>query len=273
MSALLEIDNVTKTFRSKGFFGKEKVVHALAGVSLSIEKGESIGIVGESGCGKSTLANLIVRLDEPTSGRILLDGTDISHMKEEELRPLRRRVQIVFQDPYSSLSPRMTVRKIVTEPMRVLGGHSEKEAEERAAELLHMVGLQANALDRYPHEFSGGQRQRISIARALMTEPEILILDEPTSALDVSVQAQVLNILTDLRETLHLTYLFISHNLAVVKYISDKTVVMRKGTVVETGLSDQILTAPSEKYTRELIEAVPMVGKPFRMPEEIEETV
>lgn len=269
--SLLAIENVTKTFRTKGFFGKTKEVRALDGVSLSVEKGESIGIVGESGCGKSTLANLIVRLEEPTSGRILLDGTDISHMKEESLRPLRRRIQIVFQDPYSSLSPRMTIGDIVAEPMRVLGGHSGKETEERAKELLHLVGLPQSALGRYPHEFSGGQRQRISIARALMTEPEILILDEPTSALDVSVQAQVLNLLTDLRERLHLTYLFISHNLAVVKYISDKTVVMRKGRIVETGPSERILSAPSEAYTRELIEAVPMIGKPFRMPEGLAE--
>lgn len=265
--SLLTIDNVTKTFRSKGFFGQVKEVRALDGVSLSVEKGESIGIVGESGCGKSTLANLIVRLEEPTSGRILLDGTDISHMKETELRPLRRRIQIVFQDPYSSLSPRMTIGQIVAEPMRVLGGHSAGEIEARARELLHMVGLSPGAMRRYPHEFSGGQRQRISIARALMTAPEILILDEPTSALDVSVQAQVLNLLTDLRQELHLTYLFISHNLAVVKYISDKTVVMRKGRIVETGPSERILSAPSEAYTRELIEAVPMIGKPFRMPD------
>lgn len=269
--SLLTIDNVTKTFRSKGFFGQVKEVRALDGVSLTVEKGESIGIVGESGCGKSTLANLIVRLEEPTSGRILLDGTDISHMKETELRPLRRRIQIVFQDPYSSLSPRMTIGQIVAEPMRVLGGHSGKETEERAKELLHLVGLPQSALGRYPHEFSGGQRQRISIARALMTAPEILILDEPTSALDVSVQAQVLNLLTDLRQELHLTYLFISHNLAVVKYISDKTVVMRKGRIVETGPSERILSAPSEAYTRELIEAVPMIGKPFRMPDGLAE--
>ena len=268
MSALLEIDNVTKIFRSKGFFGQVKEVRALSGVSLTVNQGESIGIVGESGCGKSTLANLIVRLEEPTEGRILLDGEDISHLPENALRPLRRRIQIVFQDPYSSLSPRMTVGEIVKEPMRVLGGHTEKEAEERAERLLHMVGLTAEAMGRYPHEFSGGQRQRISIARALMTEPEILILDEPTSALDVSVQAQVLNLLTDLREKLGLTYLFISHNLAVVKYISDRTVVMRKGQVVEEGPSERILTAP-----KALIEAVPMIGKPFREPEDMQETV
>lgn len=271
--SLLEIENVTKTFRTKGFFGKTKEVHALNGVSLYVDKGDSVGIVGESGCGKSTLANLIMRLDEPTSGRILLDGEDISHLKEKDLRHLRRRIQIIFQDPYSSLSPRMTIGDIVTEPMRVQGGASEKEAYGRAAELLSLVGLKESTMRRYPHEFSGGQRQRISIARALMTNPEILILDEPTSALDVSVQAQVLNILMELREKLGLTYLFISHNLAVVKYISDVTVVMRKGEIVERGPSDRILTEPREKYTKELIDAVPMIGKPFRMPEELTETV
>lgn len=274
MSALLELKDVTKTFVSKGFFGQTKVVHALNGISFSVNKGESIGIVGESGCGKSTLANQIIRLDEPTSGEILLDGADITHLKEDLLRPIRKRIQIVFQDPYSSLSPRLTVAQIVGEPMRVLGGHSDQEIEDRARELLHMVGLQDNAMSRYPHEFSGGQRQRISIARALMTEPEILILDEPTSALDVSVQAQVLNILTDLREKLHLTYLFISHNLAVVKYISDRTIVMQKGRIVEEGPSEEILSHPTQKYTKELIAAVPMIGKPFHMPEEeLEETV
>lgn len=261
MSALLDIRNVTKTFTLRGFFGHAKKIEALRGVTLSVGKGESIGIVGESGCGKSTLANLIIRLEEPTSGTISLDGQDISHLKEKELTGLRRRVQIIFQDPYSSLSPRMTIRRIVTEPMRVLGGHSEEEMEARARELLETVGLRENVLDRYPHEFSGGQRQRISIARALMTRPEILILDEPTSALDVSVQAQVLNLLADLRERLGLTYLFISHNLAVVKYISDKTVVMRKGEIVESGPSEDILTHPGEAYTRELIAAVPMIGK------------
>ncbi len=265
MSALLELDNVTKTFQVKSFFGKTREVHALNGISLTVNRGDSIGIVGESGCGKSTLANLIIRLDEPTSGTIKLGGEDITHAKEKDLADLRHRVQIVFQDPYSSLSPRLTIRDIVGEPMKVSGQFDNRVIEDRTRELLHMVGLRDNALDRYPHEFSGGQRQRISIARALMTNPEILILDEPTSALDVSVQAQVLNILTDLREKLHLTYLFISHNLAVVKYISDQTVVMRKGEIVERGPSDEILTHPKEEYTKELIEAVPMIGKPFKL--------
>lgn len=270
MSALLELDHVTKTFQTKSFFGKTREVHALNGISLTVNRGDSIGIVGESGCGKSTLANLIIRLEEPTSGTIKLGGTDITHAKEQELTDLRHRVQIVFQDPYSSLSPRLTVRDIVAEPARVFGEFDERVIEDRVRELLHMVGLRDNALDRYPHEFSGGQRQRISIARALMTNPDILILDEPTSALDVSVQAQVLNILTDLRERLHLTYLFISHNLAVVKYISDQTVVMRKGEIVEQGPSDEILTHPKEEYTKELIAAVPMIGKPFHFVEHME---
>ena len=222
---ILEIRNVTKTFHTRSFWGKSKTVHALNGISLSLAKGESLGIVGESGCGKSTLASLIIRLAEPTSGEILLYGRDISHVKEKELKDIRKKIQIVFQDPYSSLSPRMKIGDILMEPARVMGEFSEAHRKERAEMLLEMVGLRKSVMDRYPHEFSGGQRQRISIARSLMTSPEILILDEPTSALDVSVQAQVLNILMDLREKLHLTYLFISHNLAVVRYISDRTAV------------------------------------------------
>ena len=266
MEPIIRAENLTKTFHVKSFFGKTTDVHALNGVSFSINKGESLGIVGESGCGKSTLASLLIRLEEPTSGKVFLAGEDISHMKEKELRKLRSRIQIVFQDPYSSLSPRMTIRDIVTEPMRVQGGMKEKDMDERAAHLLALVGMREGTLDRYPHEFSGGQRQRISIARALMTEPDVLILDEPTSALDVSVQAQVLNILMDLRERLHLTYLFISHNLAVVKYISDRTAVMREGRIVEMGPSEDILSHPKETYTKELLAAVPMIGKPFTPP-------
>ena len=266
MGALLEIKDLQKTFKVKSFFGATTEVHALNGISLAINKGESLGIVGESGCGKSTLANLLIRLDEPTAGAIFLDGQNISHAKEKDLRKLRSRIQIVFQDPYSSLSPRMTVEQIITEPMRVAGDKSAGEMRKKAVDLLELVGMRESSLARYPHEFSGGQRQRLSIARALTTEPEILILDEPTSALDVSVQAQVLNILTDLQKQLNLTYLFISHNLAVVKYISDRTAVMYRGQVVEIGPSEDILLSPIHPYTQDLLEAVPLVGKPFRPP-------
>ena len=255
---ILEIRNVTKTFHTRSFWGKSKTVHALNGISLSLAKGESLGIVGESGCGKSTLASLIIRLAEPTSGEILLYGRDISHVKEKELKDIRKKIQIVFQDPYSSLSPRMKIGDILMEPARVMGEFSEAHRKERAEMLLEMVGLRKSVMDRYPHEFSGGQRQRISIARSLMTSPEILILDEPTSALDVSVQAQVLNILMDLREKLHLTYLFISHNLAVVRYISDRIAVIRKGNILELADAEELVTHPLHPYTRSLLSAIPM---------------
>jgi oligopeptide/dipeptide ABC transporter ATP-binding protein len=267
MEPLLEIRELKKTFKIKNFFGGTTEVQALKGISLAINKGESLGIVGESGCGKSTLANLIIRLEEPTDGAIIMDGQDISHIKEKELRRLRSRIQIVFQDPYSSLSPRMTVEKILTEPMCVAGIKTAKEMREKAVELLELVGMRSSNLTRYPHEFSGGQRQRLSIARALTTEPEILILDEPTSALDVSVQAQVLNILTSLQKKMNLTYLFISHNLAVVKYISNRTAVMYRGKVMEIGPSKNILMSPAHPYTKKLLEAVPIVGKPFHQPD------
>lgn len=266
MKTLLEINDLTKTFKIKNFFGATTQVHALNGVSLAIEQGESVGIVGESGCGKSTLANLLIRLEEPTAGTIFFAGQDITHSRENELRKLRSRIQIVFQDPYSSLSPRMTVEQILTEPMRVLGGKTFKEMRHKAVTLLALVGMSESNLTRYPHEFSGGQRQRLSIARALTTEPDMLILDEPTSALDVSVQAQVLNLLTSLQKQLNLTYLFISHNLAVVKYISNRTAVMYRGQIVEIGQSERILMSPAHPYTKDLLEAVPLVGKPFRPP-------
>ncbi len=266
---ILQLKEVTKTFHTKSFWGKTKEVHAVNGITLSLSKGETLGLVGESGCGKSTLASLIIRLEEPTSGQILLYDKDITHAKEAEIRELRKKIQIVFQDPYSSLSPRMTIRDILIEPARILGGQTKEEMESHAARLMEMVGLRQSALDKYPHEFSGGQRQRISIARALMTHPEILILDEPTSALDVSVQAQVLDILLDLKEKLGLTYIFISHNLAVVKYIADRTAVMQKGEIVEIGSSEEIFEHPKDAYTKDLIEAVPMIGKPFIVPRQI----
>lgn len=261
---LLRLENVDKIFVKKTLMGKKSYIHAVRGITLDINKGEALGIVGESGCGKSTLASLIVRLEELTNGKILLAGTDISHLKEKDLRPLRRFVQIVFQDPYSSLSPRMTVEEILTEPLKIMSKLSKAEMHAKVTSLLELVGMPESCLERYPHEFSGGQRQRLSIARALTTEPEILILDEPTSALDVSVQAQVLNLLNDLREKLHLTYIFISHNLAVVKYISDRTAVMYAGQIVELGPSEKIMLEPLHPYTQELITALPAVGKKLK---------
>ena len=261
---LLRLENVDKIFVKKTLMGKKSYIHAVRGITLDIHKGEALGIVGESGCGKSTLASLIVRLEELTNGKILLAGTDISHLKEKDLRPLRRFVQIVFQDPYSSLSPRMTVEEILTEPLKIMSKLSKAEMHAKVTSLLELVGMPESCLERYPHEFSGGQRQRLSIARALTTEPEILILDEPTSALDVSVQAQVLNLLNDLREKLHLTYIFISHNLAVVKYISDRTAVMYAGQIVELGPSEKIMLEPLHPYTQELITALPAVGKKLK---------
>jgi len=263
MSALLQLTDVEKHFVKRTFLGKNKVVRAVDGVSLAVHRGETLGIVGESGCGKSTLASLMIRLEEPTSGKILLDGIDISNLAESELRPLRSRIQIVFQDPYSSLNPRFTVEQLVAEPMRIMGKWSKQEMKDKVLSLLKLVGLSQEHLQRYPHEFSGGQRQRLSIARALTTNPEILILDEPTSALDVSVQAQVLNLLLKLQADLGLTYIFISHNLSVVKYVSNRVAVMYFGKIVELGTTDEVMFHPLHPYTQELFAAVPAIGKPL----------
>jgi ABC-type glutathione transport system ATPase component len=221
-------------------------------VSFSVERGTTLAVVGESGCGKSTVARSLVRLLTPTSGRIVLDGTDIAQLPERRLRPLRRRVQMVFQDPYGSLDPHLTAEQIVAEPLRDL---SRAERAKEAARLLDAVGLPTTALRRRPAEFSGGQRQRIGIARALATSPELLVCDEATSALDVSVQAQVLDLLTELQAERGLTYLFISHNLGVVRQISQQIVVMRAGRIVESGATADVLRAPTESYTRALRQA------------------
>lgn len=225
---------------------------AVDDVSFDVARGQTVAVVGESGCGKSTIAKAIVRLLTPTSGQILLDGTDIAQMHARELRPLRSKVQMVFQDPYGSLDPHMTAEDIVGEPMARRGVRSSAERRKEAGRLLEQVGLPASARERRPSEFSGGQRQRIGIARALASNPEVLVCDEATSALDVSVQAQVLDLLAELQSETGLTYLFISHNLGVVREISSHVIVMSKGRVVEQGPTAQVLSSPREEYTRRL---------------------
>ncbi|GAB2890533.1 ATP-binding cassette domain-containing protein [Streptomyces mayteni] len=228
------------------------VHRAVDDLSFTVERGGSLAIVGESGCGKSTVARSLVRLLKPTAGRIELDGVDLAPLSERRLRPLRHRVQMVFQDPYGSLDPHSTAQEIVAEPLRVAGVRDKAERAKRAAELLDRVGLPTSALHRRPAEFSGGQRQRIGIARALASSPELLICDEATSALDVSVQAQVLRLLRELREESDLTFIVISHNLGVVREISSEIIVMRDGRLVESGPTERVLAAPADPYTRAL---------------------
>jgi peptide/nickel transport system ATP-binding protein len=242
----------------------EGVFRAVDTVSFSVDKGATLAVVGESGCGKSTIAKSIVRLLTPTSGRILVDGTDIAQLSEKALRPFRSRVQMVFQDPYGSLDPHLTAVDIVGEPLRLQGVRSKSERARRAAALIDRVGLPASALHRRPAEFSGGQRQRIGIARALASDPELLVCDEATSALDVSVQAQVLDLLREIQQDTGLTYVFISHNLGVVREISDTVIVMSRGRVVESGSTTDVLEHPAEPYTQALraaaLDPTTMVG-------------
>jgi peptide/nickel transport system ATP-binding protein len=251
---LLEVDNLTKHFRSRSGAGS---VQAVNGVSLHLERGETLGIVGESGCGKSTLARLILRLIEPTAGRVRFAGDDLLALPLSELRSRRRNMQLIFQDPYASLDPRLTVGAIVGEPLAIHGIGSRKERRERVAELLMTVGLEVDAMKRYPHEFSGGQRQRIGIARAIALEPRLIIADEPVSALDVSIQSQILELLLDLKARLSLSYIFISHDLAVVEHVSDRVAVMYLGRIVETTDTERLYRRPAHPYTEALISAVP----------------
>ena len=263
---MLRIEHVTKTYGGarKGLAGllgtAAAEVRALRDVSLSVRRGESFGLVGESGSGKTTLTRCILRLEEVSAGRILFDGTDLATLKPAEMRSLRARVQIVFQDPYASLNPRMSVRDILCEPMEIHRdrmGLDGRGRLDRAAELLQRVGLGTQHLSRFPHEFSGGQRQRIGIARALATKPDFLILDEPTSALDVSVQAQVLNLLHELQAQLGLTYFFISHDLGVIRYICDRVALIYRGQLVEEGDTEAVFRSPASDYARMLLAAMP----------------
>lgn len=255
MNVLLELDGIEKRFRLRGT-GSE--IQALRGVSLKVHEGETLGIVGESGCGKSTLARVLMRLVDPSAGDIVFEGKNITHLSEAQMRPHRRQMQMVFQDPFASLDPRMTVGQQIEEPLLIHCVGDKHARRARVAELLRMVGLDSEAATRYPHEFSGGQRQRICIARAVALEPRLLVCDEAVSALDVSVQSQILNLISELRAALGLTCVFIAHDLTVVKYISDTVMVMYLGQAVEIGPVDAIFRNPLHPYTKALLAAIPI---------------
>jgi oligopeptide/dipeptide ABC transporter ATP-binding protein len=259
MTPLMRTENLKKRYRlQKGFFqGERLVLTALGGIDLSIYPGETLGVVGESGCGKSTLARLILRLEEPSEGKIFFGDREITGLQSGEIRPLRREMQLIFQDPYASLNPRIRVGKIIEEPLSIYRIGPPGERRQKVEDLLATVGLSAEVYDRYPHEFSGGQRQRIGIARALALRPKLIIADEPVSALDVSIQAQIINLLLDLQEQFALTYLFISHDLQVVTHVSDRIAVMYAGKLVELGTRSDFLNPPWHPYTEILWNSVP----------------
>ncbi|MCB0988407.1 MAG: ATP-binding cassette domain-containing protein [Acidimicrobiales bacterium] len=261
MSALLEARNVVKEFRGprQGFLGMgHATVHAVNDVSFTLERGETLGVVGESGCGKSTLGRVLMRLLPATAGEVLLDGADTADLERADPRGFRRRVQMVFQDPYASLNPRMTVGEVLAEPFLVHHGQNRSASAGAVGELLSIVGLSPEHASRYPHEFSGGQRQRVGIARALAVDPEVIVLDEPVSALDVSIQAGVVNLLRKLQDERGMAYFFIAHDLSVVRHISDRVAVMYLGRIVEVGTREQIYREARHPYTRALMSAVPI---------------
>lgn len=258
---LLRVENLVKYFPiTRGIIFQHQVgaVHAVDGISFDIHEGETLGLVGESGCGKSTTGRTIIQLYRPTAGRVLLEGVDLVSLKGEELRRMRRKMQMIFQDPYASLNPRMTVGEIIGEPLIIHGVAKGKEVQERVEHLLELVGLNPAFINRYPHEFSGGQRQRIGVARALALQPKLIICDEPISALDVSIQAQVVNLLEDLQEQFGLTYLFIAHDLSMVRHISDRVAVMYLGVIVELADRNELYDNPLHPYTQALLSAVPI---------------
>jgi len=257
---LLQVTNLKKEFPIReGVFGRKSgTIQAVNGISFSVKKGETLGIVGESGCGKSTTGKLLLRLMEPTDGEVLFEGENIFGFSQDKMRKTRRYMQMVFQDPYASLNPRHTVGKILEEPLIVHGIGDRVERQKKVKEILEVVGLRPEHAKRYPHQFSGGQRQRIGIARALMTNPKLIVADEPVSALDVSIQSQILNLLKDLQEEFQLTYIFISHDLGVVRHISDRVAVMYLGHIVEMTDSDKLYSQPLHPYTEALLGAVPI---------------
>jgi oligopeptide transport system ATP-binding protein len=272
-NALLQVRNLVKQFPVKrGFIFERTVDHvdAVADVSFDIAQGETLGLVGESGSGKSTTGYCVLQVLRPTTGSVVFDGVELTELSGERLRGMRRRMQLVFQDPHSSLDPRMTVGDIVEEPLVVHKAGIRRERRGRVRELLEVVGFDPSYTNRYPHEFSGGQRQRIGIARALALSPDLLVLDEPVSALDVSIQAQILNLLKDLQDEFGLTYLFIAHDLAVVRAMSDRIAVMNKGHIVELGPAEEVYTHPKDTYTQELLQAVP-IPDPRKMKERKQE--
>ncbi|KXI31397.1 peptide ABC transporter ATP-binding protein [Bacillus sp. P003] len=255
---LLQVNQLTKRYDTAAFFSKHKQsTLALNQVSFHVKEGETLGIVGESGCGKSTLGKSLMRLTEPTSGSIQLKGQEITLLKERDMRSLRKDIQMIFQDPYASLNPRMKIKDILEEPLIVHHHGTKAERRKRVKEMLHIVGFDPSYGERYAHQFSGGQRQRIGIARALITHPSLVIADEPVSALDVSVQAQILNLMLELQKTLSLTYLFISHDLGIVRYMSDRIAVMYAGRIVEMGPAEEVFHSPLHPYTSLLLKSIP----------------